>query len=242
MPGRPEPLLCELHAHSTWSDGSLSIPQLVDLYGGAGFDVLAVTDHVTRHEKAWHPGVGLTSRSHESYLQQVLQEAERARSSHGLLVVPGLELTFDDPDPRQSAHALAIGLHEFVGLEEGLDLALLRARAHGAALVGAHPYTIDAALNASRTTARFAEEPDWAASTRDRFELCNRHDFFGWVASARLPVVATGDFHRLEHLATWKTLLPAVKSEAAVVDYLRSRRPVSLTRIEPPAARSTRAA
>ena len=61
-----------------------------------------------------------------------------------------------------------------------------------------------------------------------RFEVCNRHDFFAWVARARLPVVANGDFHRLEHLATWKTLLPAEKREEAVVDYLRSTRPVFL--------------
>ncbi len=44
------------------------------------------------------------------------------------------------------------------------------------------------------------------------------------MAEARLPAVATGDF-RLEHLATWKTLLPCRKEEAAVLDYLRSARP-----------------
>jgi predicted metal-dependent phosphoesterase TrpH len=46
----PEPLLCELHAHTTWSDGSLTLTQLVDLYGRSGFDVLAVTDHVVRDQ------------------------------------------------------------------------------------------------------------------------------------------------------------------------------------------------
>jgi predicted metal-dependent phosphoesterase TrpH len=44
----PEPLLCELHAHTTWSDGALTPLELVDLYGSAGFDVLAITDHVVR--------------------------------------------------------------------------------------------------------------------------------------------------------------------------------------------------
>ena len=43
-----EPLLCELHAHTTWSDGALNLPELVDLYGRNGFDVLCVTDHVNR--------------------------------------------------------------------------------------------------------------------------------------------------------------------------------------------------
>jgi len=45
----PEPLLCELHAHTTWSDGVLTPAELVDLYGRCGFDVLAVTDHVVRN-------------------------------------------------------------------------------------------------------------------------------------------------------------------------------------------------
>jgi hypothetical protein len=44
--------------------------------------------------------------------------------------------------------------------------------------------------------------------------------------------VANGDFHQLEHLYGWKTLLPCAKSEEAVVDYLRSRRPAFLTRVD----------
>jgi hypothetical protein len=44
--------------------------------------------------------------------------------------------------------------------------------------------------------------------------------------------VASGDFHRLEHLSTWKTLLPCVKDEAAVLGYLRSSRPAFLVRLD----------
>jgi predicted metal-dependent phosphoesterase TrpH len=227
MPRTARPLLCELHAHSSWSDGALDLPALVDLYGGAGFDVLAVTDHVVRSVAS-----GVSSESFAAYLAAVEAEAERAASRYGLLVIPGLELTYDDPDPRRAAHALALGLRSFVGLDRGLDGALAEARNRGAALVGAHPYTLEASAEASRSTARFAEEPDWAAEALDRLEICNRHDFFDWVARARLPVVATGDFHRPEHLETWKTLVPAEKREEAVVAYLRSPKPVSLTAIE----------
>jgi predicted metal-dependent phosphoesterase TrpH len=220
------PLLCELHAHSTWSDGALDLPALVDLYGGAGFDVLAVTDHVHRSGAC-----GISAESFPAYLAAV--EAERAAPRYGLLVIPGLELTYDDPDPRRAAHVLALGLRSFVGLDGGLDRALAEARGQGAALVGAHPYTLAASAGAPRSTARLAEEPDWAARALDRLEICNRHDFFDWVARARLPVIASGDFHRPEHLATWKTLLPAEKREEPVVAYLRSPRPVSLTLVEP---------
>jgi predicted metal-dependent phosphoesterase TrpH len=47
------PLLCELHAHTTWSDGELSLRELVDLYGDAGFDVLCVTDHTHPSGDPW---------------------------------------------------------------------------------------------------------------------------------------------------------------------------------------------
>ena len=59
MPYDRHTLLCEFHAHTTWSDGVLSLPELVDLYGNAGFDVLCVTDHVVAGRAAHdhvHPG------------------------------------------------------------------------------------------------------------------------------------------------------------------------------------------
>jgi hypothetical protein len=47
-------MLAELHAHTTWSDGALSSTQVVDLYGRAGFDVLAIRDHVVHSATAGH--------------------------------------------------------------------------------------------------------------------------------------------------------------------------------------------
>jgi predicted metal-dependent phosphoesterase TrpH len=227
MAGLPSPLLCELHAHTTWSDGEVSVAALVDLYGAAGFDVLAITDHVVRgsDERRF-----VEAASYDAYLDEVEAEAERAWACYRLLVLPGLELTYDDPEPAEGAHALALGLRSFVGLEHGFERALANARSAGAALIAAHPYSPEAATNADRRTARYAAAPEWAADAVDRFELVNRHEVFDWVARARLPVVASGDFHRPEHLATWKTLLPCVPEEEAIVDYLRSGRPVDLTR------------
>lgn len=219
-----EPLLCELHAHSTWSDGALEVPELVDVYGRAGFDVLAVTDHTARDRSAQ---VG--EASFAEYVAQIEAEAERAEHEYGLLLVPGLELTYDDPDPRRAAHALAIGLRTFTGVSSSLDEALAGAREAGAALIAAHPYPVAEARNASRGTGRWAAEPEWAAEAVDRFELFNRHDVFAWVGRARVPVIASGDFHRLEHLHTWKTLLHCEREEEAVVELLRSAKPVGLT-------------
>ena len=227
MASKPSPLLCELHAHTTWSDGDLTVRELCDLYGRRGFDVLAVTDHTTRI------GTEVTAERFDSYLAEVEAEAERARSLYGLLVLPGLELTFDDPDPVRSAHAVAVGLREFVDLaHESLESALAKARAQGAALVAAHPYSPEALTGATRGTAAFAARVGELAPLVDRFELFNRHTLFGWVAAAGLPAVASGDFHQLEHLCTWKTLLPCAKEPEAVVEYLRSPRPAFLVALD----------
>jgi hypothetical protein len=42
-----------------------------------------------------------------------------------------------------------------------------------------------------------------------------------------------GDFHRPEHLATWKTLLPCVQEERAIVGFLRSPARAHLTVFDP---------
>lgn len=224
---KTRPLLCELHSHTTWSDGTLGVRELCDLYGRNGFDVLAVTDHVVRAEDPFIPGGRrfVHAANFDAYLDELGREAARARERYGLLVVPGLELTFNAYDPRRSGHAVAVGLREFVHVDAGLEPALRRARAAGAALVAAHPAAPDR-LD-TRRTCLFAVEPSTHPLV-DRFELFNRNALYGWVADAGLPGIATGDFHRPEHLATWKTLLPCAQDERAVVDYLCSRAPAFL--------------
>jgi len=218
------PLLCELHAHTTWSDGSLSVRELCDLYGRAGFDVLTVTDHT-------EPGFHVQEPDFPAYLAQIDAEGDRARALYDLLVIPGLELTYEHADAAQAGHALALGLRSFVGVGDGLEPALRAARAQGAALVAAHPYLLADAESSLRRTAAFATDPERFAPLVDRFELFNRDTLFRWVADAGLPGIACGDFHRLEHLATWKTMLPCEKDERAVVEYLRSPRPAYIVRL-----------
>ena len=86
-------------------------------------------------------------------------------------------------------------------------------------------------MKRSRRTERFSRDAALRALAH-RFELFNRTQLFGWVADAALPTVASGDFHVPKHLLGWKTLLPSLHDERAVVDYLRSPRPVYLTRLD----------
>jgi len=224
----PQPLLCELHSHTTWSDGTLSVHELVDLYGMAGFDVLCVTDHVVRADDPTGPMIDGTT--YDAYLETIAEEAERARETYGLLLIPGVELTDSDPDPDRAAHALAVGLDRLVTLDHGLPAALREARAAGAATIAAHPHSSEQDSIPGRTTRRFSREPDRLRPLIDRYELINRTEVFSWVATQGLPGVASGDFHMRSHLETWKTVLPCEKSSAAVIAHLRSDRPSFVTR------------
>jgi len=240
MRTRTHPLLCELHAHSRWSDGDLSVSELVDLHGRAGFDVLCVTDHVVRRDDPRRATALVRSVSEpqwDAYLADVEREARRAAALYGLLVVPGLELTYNDVDSSSAAHAVAVGLRSFVSMESGIADAMLAARKAGAAVIAAHPY--DGPEPASpnlRLTRRFALDRV-LSDLAHRFELFNRSHLFGWVADAGLPAVAGGDVHRAEHLAGWRTLVPCGRDEREIVDYLRTARPVYLAKLEPHLAR-----
>jgi predicted metal-dependent phosphoesterase TrpH len=219
-------LLCELHAHTTWSDGLLTLPELVDLYGRSGFDVLCVTDHAVRLDDPAPRAVD--SWAWPAFTAAVRAEAERALADYDLLLIQGLELSDNREDPDLSAHVLALGLDQYVPVDEGIMAAVEAANRQGAALIAAHPYSnLDS--TPLRATRRIWRERGIFRDLIHRYELFNRNEVFAWVAAEELPPVATGDVHRAEHLASWKTLLPCDREPEAVVGHLRSRGRVFLT-------------
>ena len=242
---RTRPLLCELHAHTTWSDGELSLRELVDLGGRAGLDVLCVTDHVLRSDDSWRAQSACVNEAvFAEYVAAIDLEAERARALYGMLVVPGLELTHNHPDPDLSAHAVAVGLREFVSPDLGLVGSLLAALEAGAAVIAAHPHARDGLFDRPHATRRFWREWDTLAPLLHGVELMNGPDLFGWVVEGGVPLVASGDVHRHEDLSSWKTLLPCARDEEELVAYLRSARPAYLLpfRAEPAPAEQPAAA
>src|SRR6266542_2096403 len=152
--------------------------------GDAVFDVLCVTDHTVRLDDPSPRSVD--GWSWPGYIDELGREAERARDAYDLLLVPGLELSDNRDDPDDSAHVLALGLHRFVSVERGIVDAILGARAEGAAIVGAHPYSSQD-WTPLRPTRRLARERDLFRGIIDRWELANRTELFGWVAEERLP-------------------------------------------------------
>jgi hypothetical protein len=108
-------LRCQLHAHTTNSDGAPSPEALCAHYAGSGFDALAITDH-------WH----VTVAEHE-----------------GLVVIPSSELSCRAPTPSGEAEALALGVTELPDPREPFaDIEAMAAwiAGRGGVPILCHPY------------------------------------------------------------------------------------------------------
>ena len=205
--------------------------ELVDLHGRLGYDVLCITDHALRDDRSrWTSPPRRAHRRFDGYLKEVTREGERAWSRYGLLVIAGLELTYEADDGEDSAHAVAVGLPGARRRRAPIDRVLRRADAAGAALIAAHPDAAedDASGRATRRLGAAAvAAPSCTASSSSTARPCS--------AGSRgegLPAVASGDVHVAAHVDGWKTLIPCAKSPDVVVAYLRSSRPVYLARLE----------
>src|SRR5690242_5569816 len=91
-------IIADLHIHSTFSDGKLPIPKLVDLYGSLGFGAIAITDHLCEEKSvigkaAHYIGHSLTRASFPLYMEILKSEAERAWDKYRMIVIPGVELS-----------------------------------------------------------------------------------------------------------------------------------------------------
>jgi predicted metal-dependent phosphoesterase TrpH len=226
-------LLADFHVHTKWSDGTLSIPGVVDLFGRAGHDVIAITDHVVNTDtligKASHRLVrSVTARNFNDYRDEIEREKKRALDQYGMILMAGVELTQNRVTRNNSAHVLALGVDEFISAEGTVEDVLVRAQRLGKIVVACHPH----------------EQSDWYANTFflwnrreavadlvDLWEIACRHDLFPPVARARFPYIGNSDFHKPEHLYAWKTLVPARKNEEAVFRALEQKHGLAITRL-----------
>src|SRR4051794_2401187 len=112
-------LRCDFHMHSTFSDGKLTIPQLVDLYGSHGFGAIAITDHLCEEQTlfgkaAAYLGKTLTAATFPLYLEIIKSEAERAWKEYRMVVIPGAEYTKNTLSNHRSAHVIGLGISEVI--------------------------------------------------------------------------------------------------------------------------------
>lgn len=229
-------LLADFHVHTTWSDGKLTVPEVVDLFGRAGHDAIAITDHIINTDnligKVSHRfGLTVTEANFPAYRQEIEREAERAWNEYGMVIIAGAELTQNNFTRKNSAHVLVLGIDQFISADGSTEEMLTRAHDSGAVVVACHPH----------------EQSEWFSNTfylwnrreslRDLihlWELACRWDLFPPVARAQLPFLGNSDFHDYPHLYAWKTLLLTEKRPASILRALKRATGIAVTRLQAP--------
>jgi 3',5'-nucleoside bisphosphate phosphatase len=238
MPGYEPFLLCDFHVHTQWSDGKLSVAEVVDLYGSTGkFDVIAITDHILmkkdmlaragRLATLGRRAFGVREEDFTAYLEDIQAHARRAWTTYGMLVVPGAEVTQNRLSGRKNSHIIAL-IKKYVSADQPADAILKEIRRQGALSIACHPH--------HRTTRRIEistcylwDHRDELADLVDVWEAANRDDLFSVTSLKHFPYVANSDFHKPKHLYSWKTLVRAEKTWPAVKDALRQNVDIALT-------------
>jgi hypothetical protein len=225
--------------HTRWSDGRLSLREVIDLYGRTRrFDVIAITDHIlmerdllARAGKLISLGkreFSVTEDRFPQYLEEIDREARRAKRLYDLLVIPGAEVTQNHISSKKNAHIVALNIQEYISADQSAEEILREIRRQGALSVACHPH--------HRTTRRFEISTCYLWEHRKRlvdlvdvWEAANRDDLFSVTSLKHYPYVANSDFHKAKHLYSWKTLLRCEKNWEAVARALRSNVDVALT-------------
>jgi hypothetical protein len=239
VPGYEPFLLCDFHVHTQWSDGRLSLREVIDLYGKTRrFDVIAITDHIlmkrdllARAGKLISLGrreFSVTEERFGAYLADIEREAKRAARLYDMLVIPGAEVTQNHIRSKKNAHIVALNIQEFISADQPAEDILRDIRRQGALSIACHPH--------HRTTRRIEISTCYLWDHRKRlvdlvdvWEAANRDDLFSVTSLKHYPYVANSDFHKAKHLYSWKTLLRCEKNWDSVARALRSNVDVALT-------------
>jgi hypothetical protein len=238
MPGYEPFLLCDFHVHTRWSDGRLSVAEVVDLYGQTRkFDVIAITDHVlmkrdvlaraARIATLGQRRFSVPESEFDDYLADIKEQAARAWKDYKLLVVPGVEVTQNRLKAKMNSHIIALGVTRYISADQEADVILKEIRRQNGVSIACHPH--------HRTTRRIEISTCYLWDNRKRlaelvdvWEAANRDDLFSVTSLKHYPYVANSDFHKPKHLYSWKTLLRCEKSWPAVKMALKENRDVGL--------------
>lgn len=218
--------LCDFHIHSTFSDGKLSVPELIDLYGKRGFGAIAITDHLCESNSligkaARYIGHTLTPATFPLYMGILASEAARAWEQYAMVVIPGFELSKNTVSNARSAHIVGLGITDFLPADaDAVELARAIQRQGGVA-VAAHPVST---RKIEKQTYYLWDRREELADVFDAWEVASGPYLFDEVLKAPLPKIANSDLHAPKQLQSWKTVLDCERHPEAVLDAIRKQK------------------
>jgi 3',5'-nucleoside bisphosphate phosphatase len=225
-------LLCDFHIHTKYSDGSVELRRTIDLFGQAGFDVIAITDHVVNGDTSFGKlahrfRYSVTEDNFDDYMSHVEEEAKRAWDKYEMLVIPGVEITKNHLSSDNSAHILILNIKEFIPACWDYEKIFLEAKQQNALIIACHPH--HSSEIATRDTLFLWNNRERYAKYIDAWEIANRDDVFNVISLKKYPYIANSDFHRVRHLYSWKTLLNCEKNIESVKNCIRHNKGVAIT-------------
>jgi hypothetical protein len=219
-------ILADLHVHSTFSDGKMTISELVDFYGVRGFGCIAITDHICERRSLLGFAAGalrysLKEENFHDYLQQIAIEGKRAWRLYKMHVLPGYELSKNSWSHSRSAHILGIGVRSWLSAELPVRTLTRELRSQGALSVAAHP--VFTGLLEPQTFHLWENRND-LEDEFDAWEVASGRHFFQQVYCSGLRMLASSDLHHAKQIQSWKTLLKLPKGEASNLELFQAIR------------------
>jgi predicted metal-dependent phosphoesterase TrpH len=216
-------ILADLHVHSTFSDGKMSIAELVDFYGRRGFGCIAITDHICETETllgraARYFNCTLSPATFRSYLSQIEVEAERAWSQYKMVVIPGLEITQNSFLNHRSSHILGLGVSEFISADGDVVEIARAIRRQGALAVAAHPVSSG---QFEPQTLHLWNRRHELEREFDAWEVASGPRLFEEVRTSGLPMLASSDLHHARQINAWKTVIDSERHPEAILEAIR---------------------
>jgi UDP-N-acetylglucosamine:LPS N-acetylglucosamine transferase len=225
-------LLCDFHIHTNYSDGKLSVPEVIDFYGERGFDCICITDHLADPKRLLGKlselsNMTLAQEQIGEYFAVIERERQRAWRRYKMLVLTGIEFNKDGYTRKTSAHLLGIDLK--APISAALDIPDIIEQIHrqGALAVASHPHIMKSEWG--KNTLYLWENHEKFAPLLDAWEIANRNNIFNDIGLKRLPFIANSDFHKPKHIYSWKTLIHAAKDPEAIKDCIRRNEHVAIT-------------
>ena len=225
-------LLCDFHIHTNYSDGKLSVPEVVDFYGERGFDCICMTDHLADPKRLLGKlselsNMTLAQEQIGEYFDVIERERQRAWRRYKMLVLTGIEFNKDGYTRKASAHLLGIDLKTPISAALDIPDIITEIHRQGALAVASHPHIMKSEWG--KNTLYFWENQEKYAPLLDAWEIANRNNIFNDVGLKRLPFMANSDFHKPKHIYSWKTLIHAAKDAEAIKECIRRNEHVAIT-------------
>lgn len=215
----------DLHIHSSFSDGKLSVAEIVDLYGGRGFSAIAITDRLADSKSlnglvAQKLKLSLTREIMSEYLETIRVESLRAKEKYNMLLIAGVEVTLNSWSRHKGAHIIFLNVDRYIEPDKSV-LDLLKENREFFS-IAAHPLWEESyefkTTHLWDNRAELTEYFDaWECATGAKFSI--------EVYQSGLPIVASSDFHNMAQFESWKTQAYVdVVTVDKLFDEIRNRR------------------